>query len=158
MTHDINLQWKEYQVDLDKVLAAIKAIDPSCCGLSAGNELKAHFTQDPSAIPMETVQAPVLDENGDPVLDENDQPLMQDVVQPSGEPSKKELVEQYWAALTDQSQEATTYRSRDQIEDAKKTLKLGIVNKTWNTMNAVERKLQMGLEVTKDELIAVGAL
>ena len=74
----------------------------------------------------------------------------------------KAAIEAKWAELDDAEHEMVkSYRSREQLEQAKKTRedaikakKLGMISKTWANMSQVERKLVMGLddEVTDDEL------
>jgi hypothetical protein len=39
---NIALNWKEFNLNLDKVCAAIKVIDSNCCGLSAASGLTVH--------------------------------------------------------------------------------------------------------------------
>jgi len=64
----------------------------------------------------------------------------------------------YWEALDASSPEALSYRSQTQITAAIQTLKEGIPAKTWNQMSALERRLQMGLAVSKADLIAAQVL
>jgi hypothetical protein len=74
----------------------------------------------------------------------------------------KQAIEAKWAELDDAEHEMVkSYRSREQLEQAKKTReeaikakKLKMISKTWANMSQVERKLVMGLddEVTDEEL------
>lgn len=111
---------------------------------------------------------------GELLVDESGNPVMEDVVEmvdvevqktvqvavmvPSGLPSIKEDVEAIYEAITETSPEVASYRTTQQIANAIQTLKEGIPAKTWNQMTVVERRLQMGLNVTKEELIAAGVL
>lgn len=76
------------------------------------------------------------------------------------EPSEeiKQNIQNMMDSLTDQSPEALSYRSNSQINQAIQSLKEGIPSKTWNQMNAIERKLVMGLSITKAELITAELL
>ncbi len=76
------------------------------------------------------------------------------------EPSeaRKQEITDYWDSLDESSQEALFYRSKSAIDAAKQSLKQGIPNKTWNQMVSVERKLQMGLDVSAQDLIDAGVL
>jgi hypothetical protein len=42
----IQLEWKEFKVNLEKVNEMAKIIDESCCGLSANSKLEVHFLED----------------------------------------------------------------------------------------------------------------
>jgi hypothetical protein len=42
----IQLDWKEFKVNLEKVNEMAKIIDESCCGLSANSKLEVHFLED----------------------------------------------------------------------------------------------------------------
>lgn len=42
----IQLEWKEFNVNLETVQAAIKLIDPACCGMSGNSKLEIHSTND----------------------------------------------------------------------------------------------------------------
>lgn len=167
----MEMQWKEFNVDLETIDQKLRAEQPSYVGNQASNKIELFFTQDPNAIPMETVtvQVPVQQqavdsETGELLVDENGEPVMieviqdQQVQQPSGEPTVAEQVQAMWDAITAESEEATSYRSQQQIQSTIQALKEGIPAKTWNTMNGIERKLVMGLNVSKAELIAAELL
>lgn len=83
------------------------------------------------------------------------------------EPSKQDsdAIKLYWKNLTDQSDEAKTYKSRDQLKseaDAYKaeleTIKDGMIAKTWNTLKGPERKLLLGKTVERQEFVDAGLL
>lgn len=78
----------------------------------------------------------------------------------SEEPSQesKDAIQSYLDSLTDESDEAKSYRSQQQLQQAIQNLREGIPAKSWNEMNAIERKLVMGLTVSKAELIAAELL
>lgn len=42
----IELNWKEFNVNLDMVQAHMKGLDSSCCGLSGNSKLEVHFDND----------------------------------------------------------------------------------------------------------------
>lgn len=65
----------------------------------------------------------------------------------------KEEIMEYWESLDEDSDEAQSYRSQDSIIQAIKDAKEGLIAKSWDQMNAVERKLMLGLNVSKQELI-----
>jgi len=44
----INLDWKEFNVNLNMVHEMAKLIDESCCGLSANSQLQVHFVDNVS--------------------------------------------------------------------------------------------------------------
>jgi hypothetical protein len=67
-------------------------------------------------------------------------------------------IQAYWDGLTEQSAEALSYRSREQIQAAQQALKASLVAKEWAQMSAAERKAMLGLEVSKQELIAAELL
>ena len=46
-THSIELEWKSFSVNLDKVNAWMKNNAKDCCGISAGQKLTVHFTSEP---------------------------------------------------------------------------------------------------------------
>lgn len=80
----------------------------------------------------------------------------------SEEPSQeaKDAILAYWEALDEESDEAETYApnlTEEELKekrDSAKQVKLAMVSKTWANMNALERKLCMGLdeEVSLQEL------
>ncbi len=48
MSHTISLEWKEFNLDLNKVDAWCKANLADCCGISANSQLEVHFDAQPS--------------------------------------------------------------------------------------------------------------
>lgn len=117
----LELQWREFNVDLEAVDAKLRAEQPSYKGNQAAACLELWFEELPSQEDQDAIIA-------------------------------------WWEALTAESAEAESYRSQDQIQAAIMQIKEGIPAKTWNTMNTVERRLQMGLAVSKDDLIAAELL
>jgi hypothetical protein len=65
---------------------------------------------------------------------------------------ESDAVDAYWDSLDEESDEATTYKSAQQIKDRIDELKAGIPSKTWNLLITAERKLVLGLMPTRDEL------
>lgn len=53
--HNMKLAWKEFNVNLAKIDADLRALEPSYCGNSAGLDLTLHFTD----VPSEEVQAEI---------------------------------------------------------------------------------------------------
>lgn len=58
----------------------------------------------------------------------------------------------YWAALGDVSPEAQSYVPANVLNDRIAELKADAVTKTWDQLSAVQRKLIVGQNVTKQEL------
>lgn len=118
----LELQWREFNVDLEAVEAKMKTDYPeSYKGNQSGLCLELWFDELPSQEDCEAIQA-------------------------------------WWDALTAESDEAVSYRSQAQIQAAIAQIKEGIPEKTWNTMITIERRLQMGLPVSKNDLIAAELL
>src|SRR6185369_487645 len=117
----IELQWREFNVDLEAVDAKLRAEQPSYKGNQAASCLELWFEELPSQEDQDVLVA-------------------------------------WWDALTEESDEAVSYRSMAQIQEAIQTIKEGIPAKTWNTMITLERRLQMGLNVSKADLIAAELL
>ena len=63
-------------------------------------------------------------------------------------------ISSYWAALTAESSEATSYKSAAQITSQIASLKTGMVSKAWNDLTTTERKLLLDQPVTNAELFA----
>lgn len=122
---NIELKWKEHNVDLTAFDSWLRSIDSYYCGNSADSKLTLWF--------MEEVSQEIID-----------------------------VIQAKWGELDDAEHEmAKSYKSREQIEQAKKSRedaikskKLSMVSKTWGNMSSMERKLVMGLddEVTNEEL------
>jgi hypothetical protein len=165
--YKIDLNWKEFNVDMEAVDAKLKADYPgNYLGNQAHSVLELYFQQDPQIIPMQeqqqTVQQQAVDsETGELLVDENGDPVMVDVVetiQVAAGPSVKDQVLAYWESINEESEEVLSYRSSAQIMAAIQALKEGIPAKTWNQMNAVERKLVLNLAISKADLISAGVL
>ena len=151
----LELQWREFNVDLEAVDAKLKADHPSSYkGNQAANCLELWFDDSINLSAPVITQVPVLDESDEPVLDENNEPLMQD----EAGPSVAEQIQAYWAALDQASAEVLSYRSQSQIKAAMEALKSDIASKTWNQLSAPQRKLIIGQAVTKADLIAAELL
>ena len=67
-------------------------------------------------------------------------------------------IQAYVDGLNEESEEAASYRSAEQIEAAKKAIKEAILAKDWNSMSALERGMVIGKEPTAAELIAANLL
>lgn len=117
----LELQWREFNVDLEAVDAKLRLEQPSYKGNQAANCLELWFEELPSQEDQDAIVA-------------------------------------WWEALTEESAEVVSYRSQEQIQAAIQAIKEGIPAKTWNTMITVERRLQMGLSVSKADLIAAELL
>lgn len=78
----------------------------------------------------------------------------------SEEPSQesKNQIDAFYDNLTANSVVATSYRAMSDITAAIKSLREGLIVKTWDQMNALERKLVMNIEITKEDLIAAELL
>lgn len=61
-------------------------------------------------------------------------------------------IQDYWDALSDSSTEVTTYASRQTIVDAVASLRLDAATKTWDQLSAAQRKLVVGLSLTRQDL------
>jgi len=72
----------------------------------------------------------------------------------SEEPSDEDKadIQAYWDGILVDSVEATSYVSAQQVTDRIADLKAGLLAKSWDTMNAVERKLVLQLSVSNAEL------
>lgn len=78
----------------------------------------------------------------------------------SEEPSQasKDAIQAILDGLDEESAEVISYRSQQDIQQAIQNLKQGIPAKSWNDMSVIERKIVMGIDVTKAELIAAELL
>lgn len=143
----IKLSWKEFNVNLSMVEQAMKSAHEHYVGNQAASQLELWFSVDPNLLPQhevtrqrdvvvqEEVEVPTLDVYGQPVLDENDEPMthmeMQDVtvqedyqaLEPNGDPSVAQLVQEYWDAITEESDEAVEYVSAEQVQADKEAKK-----------------------------------
>jgi len=72
----------------------------------------------------------------------------------SEEPSDEDKadIQAYWDGILVDSVEATSYVSAQQVTDRIADLKAGLLAKSWDTMDAVERKLVLQLSVSNAEL------
>ena len=61
-------------------------------------------------------------------------------------------IQGYWDAILVDSTEAASYVSSQQVTDRIAELKTGLIAKSWDTMDAVERKLVLQLSVSNAEL------
>lgn len=64
-----------------------------------------------------------------------------------------ESINSLWTDIEADSEEATSYRSDQQIKEAIAAMKAAVPSKTWAQMSAVERGLLIGLVPTKAQLI-----
>lgn len=71
---------------------------------------------------------------------------------------EQEAIQQWWEGLSEESDEAASYRSVEDVQACIKSLKEGIPAKTWNQLTIPERKLVLGITPTKAELIAAELL
>lgn len=65
---------------------------------------------------------------------------------------QKADIEAYWAGLTEESSEAQSYVTTTQIAEATAQQKANLITKEWADMSACERKLVLGLPVTRQDL------
>lgn len=79
----IQLEWKEFNINLEKIHEMAKLIDESCCGLFANSKLEVHFTNDISE-------------------------------------EKEQELKDYWDSITEESEEAESYKTQEQINKEKK--------------------------------------
>lgn len=113
----IELQWKEINIDLEKIDAKLKLDFPNNYkGNQAHSVLDLYFESELSS-------------------------------------EEKESIVTYWESLDEESEEALSYRSASNIHLVKKTLKEGLLAKSWDQMSLIERKAMMGMDVSKQELI-----
>ena len=66
--------------------------------------------------------------------------------------NQKQAITSYWAGITDQSAEATSYVSSDDIAEAIAALRSGMINKSWDQLTFPERKILLGQTPTNEEL------
>lgn len=119
--YKLELQWKEFNLDLEAIDAKLRLDYPNYTGNQAHSCLELWFSEEPSQEDKDAVMA-------------------------------------YWDGLSSESDEATSYRSRQQIKDAKEALKEGLLSKEWSAMSQPERKLVLGMDVSKAELISAELL
>lgn len=124
--YKLELDWKEHNVSLAMIDAKLRLDHPEYCGNQAHDRLELWFTAKPEDSALDAIKA-------------------------------------YWEAIVEESEEAQGYKSMAQLkseEDARqaalKSIKLGMLEKTWANMNAIERKLYLGLdsEVSHADLVA----
>jgi len=72
----------------------------------------------------------------------------------SEEPSDEDKadIQAYWDGILVDLTEATSYVSSQQVTDRIAELKTGLIAKSWDTMDSVERKLVLQLSVSNAEL------
>jgi len=120
--YKVELQWKEFNVDLDAVRAKLETDYPdNYKGNQAYSVLELYFENEPTE-------------------------------------EQRAAIQSYWDGLTDQSLEATSYCSQADMKAALDSARSGLVSKTWDQMGELERKLVVGANVTKAELIAANLL
>jgi hypothetical protein len=61
-------------------------------------------------------------------------------------------VRDYWDRITEQSVEATSYVSQEEMTNRIRELRSVLAGKAWDEMSAVERKIALGLTVTREDL------
>lgn len=73
------------------------------------------------------------------------------VIHFESKPSDAEIdaVNSYWDGITEVSDEAANHFKEDNFMKADKKLRNTIVNKDWATLTKVEKKVIMGLEITR---------
>lgn len=69
---------------------------------------------------------------------------------PSSE--EEQACRDYWEGLDEESEEAGSYASAEDIKAASDAMRAGLVSKTWDQMSAAERKMVLGLPVSRQEL------
>jgi hypothetical protein len=77
------------------------------------------------------------------------------------EQTDKDAIEALWAAIDEEHELATSYKSADQLKAEAATLDAAIlvlkqdaITKSWDQLSAVQRKILMGLPVTQAEIDA----
>lgn len=115
MIYTMDFEWKNYNVNLSKVLEEIKELDSNCIGVSGNSKMQAHFSEEPSE-------------------------------------ETKTAILAYWDGLTDQSAEATSYKSAEDVIEQIASLKADAATKSYDNLSAVQKKLLFGLPTTTEEL------
>jgi len=115
-----SLAWKEFNLNLDSVKAAIAALSiAGFAGLSASeSELKADFSEVPS--------------------DES-----------------KAAIDAYWAGLTDESSEATSYYSRTALQFALIAARADAATKAYDDLSVQQKKLIAGTNLSESDNLAL---
>lgn len=126
--HTMELSWKEHSIDLVALESWLKEhAGEHYCGNSADSKLKLHFLEEPS----EEIKEAILDKYAE--LDDEDH----------------EMVKSYKSA--EQLKALAASRA-----EAIKQKKLGMLEKSWANMDAVERKLYLGLDAeVSDEALGL---
>jgi hypothetical protein len=128
--YKLELDWKEHNINLGMIDAQLRLDHPEYCGNQAHNKLELWFTAKPDDSALDQIRA-------------------------------------YWESLDEDSAEAEAYKSASQLkseesarQEALRSIKLGMLEKTWANMNAIERKLYLGLdsEVSHADLVAAGLI
>jgi hypothetical protein len=72
----------------------------------------------------------------------------------SEEPSEqtKTAIQAYWDGLTDQSVEATSYKSSEDIADQVTALKADAVTKSYDQLSTIQKKLLLNISFEINEL------
>jgi hypothetical protein len=108
----INLDWKDFNVNLSIVSEFAKILDESCCGISANSCLQVHFLDDTLSN------------------------------------EKVEELKAYWDSITEDSEEAQTYKSQEQLKaEAEEAMALA-------KASAVSKLKALGL--SDAEILALG--
>ena len=123
----ISLQWKEFGVDLGLAVNHIKSLCSKILAYSADYSFTLWYEED---LTEEEVQS----------------------------------IQDYWDSLSEEHEHCVNYKTFDQRKqefkykkDLAESVKASLVSKTWDEMNASERKLVMNLEeqLTIEELEAL---
>lgn len=118
----VQLDWKEFNIDLESISSQINTMIPGkCIGISANSKLEIHLEDSAS-----------------------DEEII--------------AIQEMYEAIQSDSEEAASYRSEQQIQEARSAMKAAIPSKTWAQMSAVERGILIGQEPTKQQLIDAGLL
>jgi hypothetical protein len=126
----LELKWKEHPVNLAMLDQKLRADHAQYVGNQAHAHLELWFSEEPSQEAIDAIHA-------------------------------------YWESLDEESEEALSYKPASQLaeEEAQRkaaiqSVKLGMLEKTWANMNAIERKLYLGLdsEVSHADLVAAGLI
>jgi hypothetical protein len=116
--YNIELQWKEFSVDLELLYVWIKTQTDKCLGVSANSKLELHFSEEP-------------------------------------EQSVKDAIANKWNEMNEDAPEVVNYRSAAQIKDIIEAAKLAMTTSAMNKWTAAERKLFMGMPLSKEDILAL---
>jgi len=116
--YNIELQWKEFSVDLELLNDWIKTQTDKCIGISANSKLELHFSEEP-------------------------------------EQSVKDAIANKWNEMNEDAPEVVNYRSNDQVKAIINAAKEAMTTSAMTKWTAAERKLFMGMQLSKEDILAL---